>query len=296
MGSWAAVVLMPVTAVLVTFNMSHDASHFAISKRPWVNHLASFVSMPLVFAPTSWVIQHVVQHHVYTNDEDDVDLYHFLPLVRVSRLSKNMPFFKMQWLLIFFVIPTSVAHLMFVVPCDLISGQVDAFLGTTRYIQCQNLKDIVAGKRGALCRELFLCTSWFVVNLYMNGVIDGWCRMALSYSIASYLFIICTQGAHLNKASMVDKEVGTSWAKRQVETAVCVRPDSYLWLFLTGGLNMQAVHHVLPGVSEWHLIDMWPKFKEVCAKHNVEVKEVSNMFCFVRNFLSWLEELSGEIA
>jgi len=293
-GSWVAVVLMPLAGWLLTCNVAHDASHFAVSSRPWVNQLLTCVAMPLVFGPTAWHIQHIVQHHVYTNDDDDVDLYHFLPLLRLSRNSKTVSRFKMQWLLIFFMAPTTVCHLMFVVPCDLLSRQVDAITGTTRYSQCQNRDDLVAGKSVALSCELFLCAFWFALNLYMHGVCNGWCRMILSWGIASYLFLIFTQGAHLQAECMVGKEADSSWAKRQVVTAVNVRPDSYFWLFLTGGLTMQSLHHVLPGIADCHLIDMWPKFKELCAKHDVDVKEVSSIFSFVSGFLSWLAVLAEE--
>merc|ERR1719374_159133 len=215
-GSTLALWTLPALNWLATCSVAHDASHFAVSSIPWVNRIASYAGFPLFFGPTAWNIQHVVQHHVYTNTENDVVLYHFLPVVRTSRLTKFIGMFGYQAHVIFFVIPTAVAHLLFVVPLDLLAGTIDAVTGTQRYQQCQNLGDFVVRKR-----------------------------------------LVLTQGAHMH-ASCHDVGDETSWAKRQVMTAVSFKAESYLWLFLSGGLNMQGLHHLLPSIGSYHLIDMWP--------------------------------------
>jgi hypothetical protein len=47
-------------------NLAHDASHFAVSERPWVNELACEL---IVFVTPKyyWMNQHVIGHHCYTN-------------------------------------------------------------------------------------------------------------------------------------------------------------------------------------------------------------------------------------
>jgi len=292
-GSDAALVLLPTVAWLLTCNCTHDGSHFAVSAWPWLNSLASYGAMPLVFPSTCWHIQHVVQHHVYTNDEDDVDLYHFLPVCRTSRFTRWASPFTLQWLSIFAVLPTAVGHLLFIVPVDLLSGQLDAITGTKRYSQCQNLEDLVSRTKRSIGIEFLLCLAFPVLSMYMLGAVEGLRRISLVYSIASYLFIICTQGAHLQGDCMLGKgpEV-RSWAKRQAATSINFRPDSYFWLVFTGGLNMQSLHHVAPGISSSHFMELYPKYKKVCEKHGVELKEANNMFEFFRGFLGWIHELA----
>merc|ERR1719375_1226503 len=124
---------MPVFGWLLTSNVSHEASHFALSARPWVNAAFAWTSAPLFFNSTAWYIQHIVQHHIYTNDEPDVDLYHFLPICRTSRLSKFCPQFAYQWLAVWMALPTSVCHLLYVVPMDLLTGYIDPVTNTRRY-------------------------------------------------------------------------------------------------------------------------------------------------------------------
>lgn len=92
---------------------------------------------------------------------------------------------------------------------------------------------------------------------------------------------------------MVGKEEeSTSWAKRQCATSVNFRSDSTLWMLLCGGLNMQSLHHVAPGIASCHLVDLFPKFKVVCAKHGVEVKEVANIAVFFHAFMAWIRQLT----
>merc|ERR1719502_1844217 len=76
-GYKVCLVLMPVFGWLLTGNVSHEASHFALSSRPWINALGACTSEPMCFNSTAWYIEHIIQHHVYTNDHNDVDLYHF---------------------------------------------------------------------------------------------------------------------------------------------------------------------------------------------------------------------------
>jgi len=290
-GSLAALWLLPLLSWLLAGNLSHDGSHFAVSSHPWLNKLVCNSALPLFFGPTAWYIQHVVQHHLYTNTEDDVDLYHFLPVVRTTRLTKFKERFKYQVCLGFLLMPTATAHLLFVGPLELLSGATDA-RGVKRYEQCQNLGDFVARKRCDILAEFLVMSLWVAANIYAHGMWVGWGRMIVSWTVSSYLFLILTQGAHLHRDCQEHHD--QSWAKRQVNSAIAFQPESYLWLFLSGGLNMQSLHHVLPGVASCHYRDMWPGFRAVCEKHGVHLKETSNVFHFFRGFLSWVHELSSE--
>uniref|UniRef100_A0A7S2CB93 Fatty acid desaturase domain-containing protein n=1 Tax=Alexandrium andersonii TaxID=327968 RepID=A0A7S2CB93_9DINO len=115
------------------------------------------------------------------------------------------------------------------------------------------------------------------------------------YEIASFWFIIMTQGAHLQHESMVGKEGEfRSWAKRQAATSMNFRPDSRFWGLFTGGLNVQSLHHVAPCVGSSQLIDIYPEYKKLCARHGVPLKEVKNLLEFCRGFLGWIAELARD--
>mmetsp|Transcript_65691 Transcript_65691/g.140485 ORF Transcript_65691/g.140485 Transcript_65691/m.140485 type:complete len:531 (-) Transcript_65691:343-1935(-) len=292
-GSAVAMVLLPTVGWLLCCNVAHDGSHFAVSKRPWLNVLASHAGMPFCFPSITWHVQHVVQHHVYTNDEDDVDLYHFLPVVRTSAITKFSNRFKLQWLSVFFVLPTTVGHLMFIVPMDLLSGGLDMITGEKRYSQCRGLEDTVSRYSGRIWAEFAFCLSWWILAIFNFGVLEGSRRAILTYAISSAWFICVTQGAHLQKECMVDHG-DKSWAKRQSRTSLNFCCDSTFWLILTGGLNMQSLHHVVPPIGSSHFADMWPAYKKVCEKHGVHVKEAKGPWDFIKGFMRWIAELAEE--
>ena len=80
-GSLWALLLLPTVFYLCAVNIAHDASHFAISARPWLNRLAACAACPLICDSITWYGQHVVTHHCHVNDVDkDCDLQHFAPL------------------------------------------------------------------------------------------------------------------------------------------------------------------------------------------------------------------------
>ena len=56
--------------------------------------------------------------------------------------------------------------------------------------------------------------------------------------------------------------------KRQAQTSLDYSPSAFSpWRFLTGGLNLQSIHHVLPSVSCVHYPVLYPKFVAICKQH-----------------------------
>merc|ERR1712014_374080 len=104
----------------------------------------------------------------------------------------------------------------------------------------------------------------------MFGLGEGLYRLGLFYSISSFWFVGVTQGAHLQETSMVGKE-DPSWAKRQARTSLNFSTDSLFWLIMTGGLNIQSLHHICPVIGSSHLIDLYPEYKKICQKHGVNL-------------------------
>jgi len=53
------------------------------------------------------------------------------------------------------------------------------------------------------------------------------------------------------------------WVREQIAYTVDFQTDSYFWYFISGGLNMQAIHHCLPGIAHRHHHILYPKFRAV---------------------------------
>lgn len=61
------------------------------------------------------------------------------------------------------------------------------------------------------------------------------------------------------------------WIREQVAYTSDFCVDSYGWYLISGGLNMQSIHHVIPGISHSHYTAMYPGFKKVLEKHGIKV-------------------------
>jgi phenylacetate-CoA oxygenase/reductase PaaK subunit len=70
---WAITILLNAVAIFVMFTVVHDASHYSISSRRWVNGVfgraaMAFVALPLAFPAFAFIH---IEHHRHTNDDDN---------------------------------------------------------------------------------------------------------------------------------------------------------------------------------------------------------------------------------
>ena len=61
---------------------------------------------------------------------------------------------------------------------------------------------------------------------------------------------------------------------------------------MSGGLNMQALHHVLPGVCSCHLTALYPRFEQICAKHNVTICKRRGLWHAVRTSVAHVVQVN----
>lgn len=88
------------------------------------------------------------------------------------------------------------------------------------------------------------------------------------FMVASFLFMTVTQVSHIQRETQTPRAINNpDFFKRQALTSLDYSCDSKMWSFLTGGLNTQSLHHVLPAVHSSHYCDLYPKYREVCARH-----------------------------
>ena len=85
---------------------------------------------------------------------------------------------------------------------------------------------------------------------------------------ASLFFMFTTQVSHIQEACQSDAVLNEPCPfKRQAQTSLDYSPSNSLVWFITGGLNLQSIHHLLPSVSCVHYPAMYPKFLAICEKH-----------------------------
>jgi len=70
----------------------------------------------------------------------------------------------------------------------------------------------------------------------------------------------------------------SDYFKRQARTSLDYSADSAIMGFLTGALNTQSIHHVLPSISSVHYRDLYPAFYALCVKHGCEPASCPTVF------------------
>ena len=89
------------------------------------------------------------------------------------------------------------------------------------------------------------------------------------YAVTSVIFFVVTQVSHVQEACQQPRTTANpDFLARQALTSLDYSAESRVWGFLTGGLNTQSLHHVMPGVCSCHYAELYPKFFEICVKHD----------------------------
>jgi len=109
--SLVAMFAAPFTGWLLAANYWHDALHFALSTKWYVNQFSPYL-FPFFMSPFMWLHQHTIGHHVHTNDPlRDPDVNAAPQFIRLSAFQKMYPVHKMQknraWTVFLWSIATS---------------------------------------------------------------------------------------------------------------------------------------------------------------------------------------------
>ena len=264
-GSWAALVITPVLGWLFVVNFWHDALHFGLSRSWHVNALLPYV-FPWFSSPKLWMHQHVIGHHVFTNDAlRDPDMRVAPRVLRQGMRSEWCPMHARQgrvvrllllYALVLVLRPLFRDHLQRL--RGWFNGAVPLVFGSPwrRWAH-------IAG-RIAVAASLFV---WpFLLFSFWKAVAFALVPML----ILGELFAFFSQVNHVTEPNVsAAGESRSNWYESQVRTSCSYATDSYLAFILSGGLNLQIEHHLLPGVNHAHLFRLAPQIRAICAKHGV---------------------------
>lgn len=256
----------------VGFNIMHDASHGAYSKKKWVNEI--FVrSLELLGASSPlWKKKHVVLHHSYVNTVADEDIS-FYPLIRTLKSEHKRLFFH-RFQAFYAPLLYCLLYISWVTIMDFkkyFSGKVHGH----------------SIKMSKLDHFLFWISKlgYFFMFLVLPWMLIGFVPTIIGYSVCGvvcgFVISIVFQLAHVVETSTfpaVDKKTGrieVSWAESQVRETSDFAVKSKVISWLVGGLNFQTIHHLFPGVSHVHYPKMSLIVENVCKKHNITYNKVS---------------------
>jgi len=261
-GYWISLLITPTLGWLWMVNHWHDASHFALSSKWYINALFTYLS-PWFSSPLIWYHQHVIGHHSYTNiPSADPDLYHapkfwrFQTSLRFTKLHKYQEYTTpILWLL-------SVPTLLLIKPINT--------LLTKLYNRTVILQKISKGRIALhIFGRLLVFSSLYVWPWFMQdwSVFKKLCFSFIPIMIYSLWFMACSQVNH--HTDETSEAFHPNWYRHQVMTSHNVAPQSSLTYWLSGGLNIQIEHHLFPFINQEHLYYLQPAIEAACKKHNV---------------------------
>jgi fatty acid desaturase len=104
-----------------------------------------------------------------------------------------------------------------------------------------------------------------------------------------------TQINHINDEAQQNTDQNHShWSHHMVGTSLDYCQDSHFFTFITGGLNMQGLHHCVPGLSASRYREFYPTYRRVCEKHGLKIIEASSFSKALACYWGHITKLSDE--
>jgi linoleoyl-CoA desaturase len=244
--------------LIAAMGIAHDTSHNALSKRPWLNRLGTHVFDALGVNSSIWHFDHVIAHHRAPNVSDyDANLTGW-----GLRLDPRRP---LRWYHAYqhFYAPLiySLASLFKVYVGDFMAftrARVGAYL-PGKHSKAEVLR-LIMWKTIALTFTLGLPLQR---NAEGTAVLSGY---VLGHLAAGLLMGAIFQPTHTNEyvrwpQADAQGRLDQSFDAHTLATTVDFCVDSPFVTWITGGLNIHAVHHMFPKLSHLEL----PRAAELVA-------------------------------
>jgi fatty acid desaturase (delta-4 desaturase) len=297
----------------IGLSIQHDASHGAISKRPWVNALFAYGIDCIGSSRWIWLQSHIMRHHPYTNHQGlDLDagsaepfiLFHDYPAASQNRkwYHRFQAFYLHAILAFYGLSMTYNPYYLFrmqhndTIPNSTTALAKDGFLRQYRAY--------------AVAMRLFFIFRTAVMPWYLCGVnplIAIPIVPTFTGIFLTFVFVVSHnfEGSErepakkcLAKASEAEKKSGDDstaqddkidWYQAQAETS-CTYGGMGGMIF-TGGLNMQIEHHLFPRMSSWHYPRIQKTVQEVCERHGVRYAYYPTLWDNVISTLKYMNKV-----
>jgi|694.fasta_scaffold139924_1 fatty acid desaturase len=286
---WISLILLPIFNWLLTVNTFHDGTHFSVSKNPLINKICAWTCVPLFFNSITWYIQHIVSHHCYTNHVDkdcDVD---FLPFLRNHHEQDKLKQNKIYNIITLFLVSSLTTFVLSVIHPLL--SIFDKCHNTV-----SNRNNIIKTFSFQFISQLLITLSYYIYP-FVSGFNYPIIFILVPQIIGSLIFFFISQISHINQNSQLystNELSNMHWSKNMIYTSVDYCTDSFIYTFITGGLNMQSLHHLIPSVSSTRYQELYPRFRKICKKYNYKINEYDSIFEPLNNYLNYVLYLSEE--
>jgi len=274
-------VVFAISTSLILLHTMHDSCHSALGyNHRWWNFF-NRLSMEWVGGASvmSWYHQHVLGHHIYTNImgiDPDMPFVSEGDLRYLVKQQKWRNLYKYQYIYM-----------------PILYG------GLSIKFRIQDLTwTFLSQKNGAIVVNsltkkdwaFFIATKFFhlfyriLAPIFIFGIPTSTVLFYyfLVELIIGYWLAFNFQVSHISTEAIFpcdaqyEPVLSKEWAVVQLLTSVDYGHDSVLQTLLSGALNYQTVHHLFPGVSQYHYPAIAPIIKDVCKKYKLPFNELPN--------------------
>jgi fatty acid desaturase len=257
---WLALVPLASVALLTMGYLGHDAGHYALSKRRWVNDVWGHFGMTFLcgFSFGFWRARHN-RHHAHCQEIDGDPDMHFG--------------------IVFSVYPDSASWK---------TARGRFFLGIQRWafwplscfywaaLRYDGIRDLFQQPKLTRIDRFVLPLHWLAL-LVIPGLVFGW-----GAAVAAYLAVSCVSSL-MTASVFVPNHIGMrrlseadkpSYLEQQVTTSRNISNPPVLD-FYYGGLNSQIEHHLFPRVAHDRYRAMRPVVRAFCEARGIAYYEAT---------------------
>ena len=257
---WLACAPLASVALLTMGYVGHDAGHYALSRKPWINDVWGSIAMTILCGMSFgfWRSRHNRHHAQCQQVEGDPDMHFgFLFSVYPNSDSWRTPlgrfFLRIQkwsfWPLASF------------------------YWVTLRY---DAIRDLFQRPKETRVDRFLLPLHWILL-VVIPGLAFGWPATIAAYLTMSCLSSLMTASVFIpNHIGMrrLDPGEKLSFLEQQVSTSRNITNPRALD-FYYGGLNSQIEHHLFPRVSHDRYRAMRPIVRDFCRERGIDYQEAT---------------------
>jgi|CXWL01.1.fsa_nt_gi fatty acid desaturase len=269
---------------------AHTGSHFAASKKRWVNWALSYYGYPFIsgMSATYWHHKHVVVHHPTPNVaglDDDIDLLPYFAL-NADEFERSRGllrlWYRVQWVTLPIAILFNVLNLQFT-GWKYVLGHLANPKTRTRLVWIDLGCLLAHLTTNLVLPMLFFPPLWVLAFYFVRFALMGYAIFivfAPAHFPAEALFL--TPG-NQDRRRFLEKR---DWILLQCATTFNIKTTWFGNLFCSG-TDYQIEHHLFPGISHNYLPKMAPIVRAWCAENGYPYREVGFLEGFWKSWMTF---------
>jgi linoleoyl-CoA desaturase len=262
--------LLGITSVLIFINIIHDAVHYNVFKKRWMNDAILSVFDLMGGNSYIWKKRHVLLHHNFQNIAGwDSDIEQS-GLIKIFKHEKPSWINRNQSWLIFFLYPMYLSN----------------------WILIRDFKDYFIKNRDIkkVCKipvieyfKLFFFKALFIFYLVIIPVILGFNLFVVlgalftMFAIGSVFALLSLLTPHVNEKNQfplpdTNGQLEVSWFEHQFITTNDVSLNNWFTRNFMGNFNFHLAHHLFPNISSVYAPEMTSEIRKYAEENGFEYR------------------------